>query len=227
LAFLYLKNFVSFKNRFLTIIGLSFLCAICFLLASIFYVSSFWLSIFLIVFALSVFWSQLKISKMLFYESLFSPSQSTRIFPLIESAETFGTIFSGILIALLSTYFDLSVLVALCAILVVCNIPIIFLFNDISVSTPAKILAESNVRKKIKLGDVLKYRGLKLLSIVVFFQFAYFYILEFQFLDFVNNLSHSVNGSDSHDLAADLGFFHMVIGFCNYGLSTVFRIKNC
>lgn len=213
LGFFVFKNFVSFKNRFLTIIGLSFLCAICFLFASIFYISSFWLSIFLIVFALSVFWSQLKISKMLFYESLFSPSQSTRIFPLIESAETFGTIFSGILIALLSTYFDLSVLVAICAILVVLNIPIIFLYNDISVTTPAKILAESNVRKKIKLGDVLKYRGLKLLSIVVFFQFAYFYILEFQFLDFVNNLSHSVSGADSHDLAADLGFFHMVIGF--------------
>lgn len=213
LGFFVFKNFVSFKNRFLTIIGLSFLCATCFLFASIFYVTSFWLSIFLIVFALSVFWSQLKISKMLFYESLFSPSQSTRIFPLIESAETFGTIFSGLVIALLSTYFDLSVLVAICAILVVLNIPIIFLFNDISVSTPAKILAESNVRKKIKLGDILKYRGLILLSIVVFFQFAYFYILEFQFLDFVNNLSHTVGEKNSHDLAADLGFFHMVIGF--------------
>ncbi len=217
-GFFLFKNFVSSKNRTLLIIGMSFLCSLALILSSYFFLSNFWIFASLLLFTLAVFWSQMKISKLLFFESLFSPSQSTRIFPLIESAETIGTVLAGILISVFSTFFELSSLLALSSILVLMNLPILLIFNDRSVSVPAKVISHSHAKhSRVKFNDILNYSGLTYLAIIILFQFAFFYVLEFQFLDFVSQFAD--HGHDDHSMAFDLGFFHMIIG----GMTLVYQ----
>jgi hypothetical protein len=53
----------------------------------------------LVIFALSVLHSQFKIVTSLFTEDLFTPTQSSRVFPVIESAQTIGLIVGGTIIS--------------------------------------------------------------------------------------------------------------------------------
>ncbi len=213
LGFFLFKNLISSKNRILMIIGLSFLCSLFLLLSSLTFISHFWLFAFLLMFTLSVFWTQLKIAKLLFFESLFSPTQSTRIFPLIESADTIGTVLAGFLISILSFYFDLSLLLAVSAIFVLINIPILFFFNEKSVSLPARIMSEYDKVETMSFKKISRYSGVLFLAVIILLQFGFFYVLEFQFLDFVTNYSNSFDDPGHHSMAVDLGFFHMIIGF--------------
>lgn len=97
LGFFLFKNiFNKFKVNDVFIALISVL-SILFLLIP-FLISNQTLFITFVFVAFSLLMNQVKIAKNLFTERSFSPIQSTRIFPVIESAETFAIIISGFLL---------------------------------------------------------------------------------------------------------------------------------
>jgi len=169
----------------------------------------FLISLFLIV---SVFLTQLRIAKMLFVENLFSPIQSSRIFPIIESADTIGVICGGFLITILSSYFPVHLITLFIAFPLLLVIPIIVSFLNQTYKHPLLSALSHNTQS----GETISFthlRSSKLLfsiSMIVFFQYLFFGILEIQYLEQVFQFAHE----SSHNLAFDLGVLHVIFGFC-------------
>ena len=169
----------------------------------------FLVSLFVIV---SVFLTQLRIAKMLFVENLFSPIQSSRIFPIVESADTIGVIFGGFFITVLSSYFPVHLITLFMAFPLALVIPSIVSFLSHSHKHPLLSALSTHSHS----GDTISYKHLKSskllfsIAMIVFFQYLFFGILEIQYLEQVFHFAHD----SSHNLAFDLGVLHVIFGVC-------------
>lgn len=83
----------------------------------------------LVTIAQSIFLSQSFILISLFNEELFTPLESQRTFPIIESAETLGGMLGGLLLSLLAGHIPSYKFVLLWAILVLLILPILLLYK--------------------------------------------------------------------------------------------------
>lgn len=173
--------------------------------------------------SVSLFLSQFKIVRSLFAESIFSPTQAARVFPVIESAETFGVLVGGSLVAFLSLIFPLHKIFLVMVVCMLLCVPTILYYLDKSMLIPYRslfsipekgIVIEEDkdlnwglVRDQIKNNKFVSY-----LFMIVLFQFIFFGILEFHFTfvveEFSKNYHHS--GGLESNLAADLGLIHAV-----------------
>lgn len=228
LGSLLLGNLVTkFKKEYL-LIGFSLFAAISILFSSFFYESK---SIYFLVFtflAVSVFVGQLKIVRMIFTEENFTPSQSHRVLPIIESAETIGIIFGGIIISIFAYSLSMQKFLYIWAISLLLLVPIILWYMSVSIKIPFNEIlnskshlknTDSRFKSVYKLFIALKHnKFIVLLVFVMFLQWAFFSIIEFQYTKALDAAIHPVggvsdSGNHSYALAEKLGSIQAGIGF--------------
>lgn len=148
------------------------------------------LFIFLAIAGLSVVFTQLYILNSGFIEDLFSPLESERTFPLIESAETIGGIVGGLLITSyigsISTIHLLNFLV----VILVMFVPIMVFHRQLLKKLPFIHFKKRRRNKGFSLTEVKKSLShvkhmpfLKVLLLVVLCQWVFANLLEFQFIE--------------------------------------------
>jgi MFS family permease len=173
--------------------------------------------------SVSLFLSQFKIVRSLFAESIFSPTQAARVFPVIESAETFGVLIGGSLVAFLSLMFPIHKIFLVMVVCMLLCVPTILFYLDKSMLVPYRklfsvpekgVLIEED--KDLDWGLIVDQfknnRFVSYLFMIVLFQFIFFGILEFHFTFVVEEFSKSYHhsGGIESNLAADLGLIHAV-----------------
>lgn len=157
----------------------------------------------------AVFVTQLGILISLFNEDLFTPLESQRVFPVIESAETLGGIVGGFLLSTFSHSFPAYKFMVFWVILLLMIVPIVLLFNPRTLDVP-KLEEHKHAPKKLltRFKELKKIPFLKGLLIVVFLHWAVMNIVEFQY---TNALQDAVAHSEHYeeDLTSRLGTLHM------------------
>lgn len=205
--FLFKNIFSKFSLNSIFTILLSLFASICVILP--FIKSNQILFITLVFIAFSLLLNQIKIAKNLFVEDLFSPIQSTRIFPVVEASETMAVILAGLFITIFSTYFSLESIFFMCAFLSAFLLPIIVLHENSSLKQDFNHMFEFNDT----ILDSDSESKLSVIKYVVFFQVLFFVFLEFQYLYLLDQIHHS-------SFAIELGFYHIVFG----GLAIFFQL---
>ncbi|MBT5346589.1 hypothetical protein HOJ01_03500 [bacterium] len=159
--------------------------------------------------AFSLILNQIKIAKNLFVEDLFSPIQSTRIFPVVEASETLAVILAGLFISLFAYNFTFESIFFICAFLSAFLLPIIVLHENSTLKQDFNHLFEFNESPT----DSDSESKLSVVKFVVFFQVLFFVFLEFQYLYLLDLNYHA-------SFAIELGFYHIVFG----GLAIFFQL---
>lgn len=171
----------------------------------------------------SLFLSQFKIVRSLFAEGIFSPTQATRVFPVIESAETIGVLLGGALVAILSILMPLNKIFLVMVVLMLMCVPTMLYYMDKSILIPYRsLLAIPEKGINIHEGEAMDMGLIKsqlknnkfvlFLFLIVLFQFVFFGILEYHFTFVVEEFSKSYHDSGElkSNLAADLGTIHAI-----------------
>jgi len=163
---------------------------------------------------IAIFLNQARVCKMMFVESLFSPTQSSRVFPVIESADTFGLIFGGFIVSMMSSVFEVYMLPLFIALSFLLAVPLIANFTQKSIKHPLTILMhkKSHGFDSIKFKHLLSSNLLLSISAIVFLQFIFFGILELQYVEAVFEFSHGHHGAEGSQFAFDLGILHVIFG---------------
>ncbi|MBD3360883.1 hypothetical protein GF366_03725 [Candidatus Peregrinibacteria bacterium] len=154
-------------------------------------------------------------------EENFTPIESERTFPLIESSETIGGIIAGLIVVLMSNYIPLQIFVLIWTGIVLIMIPCIFLYEHLNkkVKVIPKIKPKRNsfqIYNKIKneLANSNAFSYLKGLFLIVLFQWFLYNLMEFQYTKAVYQSVSSVvidSGSGfEHSLVHDLGQFFIL-----------------
>lgn len=159
----------------------------------------------------AVFVTQLSILISLFNEELFSPLESQRTFPVIESAETLGGIAGGFLLSTFSHSIPAYKFMVLWVILLLLIIPIVLFFNARTLEVPKLEGEHKHGPKKLKesLQAIRKVPFLKALLVVVLLHWAIMNIVEFQYTSALQNaVAHTEHYEE--DLTTRLGTLHMV-----------------
>lgn len=161
------------------------LAAVFLISASIFVLYSNWLFFGLVLLAESVMLAQLNILIAAFVEEMFSPLESQRTFPIVESSETIGLIIGGVIVSSLAHTIPSYKFLYLWVLFIMLLIPIILSFKNLSTEIP---VFESRKEKKssIKrisenLKSAKKNPFLKGLIIIIIFQWMFINLLEFQY----------------------------------------------
>ncbi len=142
-------------------------------------------------FTLSVFLAQLNIILYLFIEELFSPLESERTLPIIESAEPIGGIFAGLLLTASVTVFNLSAVTILyyVGIILFFIVPILLSFLKFTNKVPRLEIKEEIesspenrfARAQKGLRHIKGVTFLKGMLVVVLLHFAFLNLVEFQY----------------------------------------------
>ena len=225
--------FAFFLERFekkKEIVGTTVLAAVLFLLSPFLNeFSTFFYGVMFI--AISVFISQLNIILALFIEELFSPLESERTFPIIESSEPIGGILAGVILTFGVTKFHLSALDLLfyTAVLLLSVVPILFLFlkqtNKVPQLEENELGEESKNRfdrAKKGLRHIKGMPFLKGMLIVVLLHFTFVNLIEFQYTSVLDSsVQHeqesSHGGGNSHNSYAKKADSHNSHGDNSHG----------
>lgn len=166
--------------------------------------------------------SQLYILNSAFIEDLFTPLESERTFPIIESAETIGGILGGLLIAFLAPIIPTQNFVTILAISLVLLAPIM-LFQRIFLKKIPNFIHKKTKGSHFKLKNIKDFFEhiklipfLKVLFVIVIAQWFITNMLEFQFTKalFQNIPANAIH--PEQDLTHGLGSLH--IFFYTFGL---------
>ncbi|MBD3330297.1 hypothetical protein GF354_02075 [Candidatus Peregrinibacteria bacterium] len=175
----------------------------------------------LLIVAEAVFLTQLKLLIDSFTEKMFTPLQSERTFPLIESSLTMGGILAGLLVVLFSSSLEVYKFTYIWIGLILLQIPAL-LFYENYFSKISVLVKREVKRSAINLIDKLKIEFardrhrdfLKGLFLIVLFQWILFNLLEFQYTKAVyNNVSDVVLDAGSgfeHSFVHDLGALFII-----------------
>lgn len=171
----------------------------------------------LLLAAEAVFLVQLKIVSNGFIETLFTPLESERTFPLIESSETIGGIIAGVLVSLLSNTIATSNFVYFWVISLLFILPCILYYKTGMQDVERLSLEEEKhdapsgllERLSDSISQIRHVSFIKGLFFVVIFQWIFANLIEFQYTKAVSeNISATVLGSGSgfeHALVHNLG----------------------
>lgn len=183
----------------------------------------------LLLAAEAVFLVQLKIVSNGFTETLFTPLESERTFPFIESSETIGGIIAGVLVSFLSSTVDPSTFVYFWVTSLLFILPCV-LYYKIKMSGIERLSLEEKEDKKASselpsglferlsdsISQIRHVSFIKCLFFVVIFQWIFANLIEFQYTKAVSeNISAVVLGSGS-------GFEHALV----HSLGTLFILFN-
>lgn len=194
------------------------------LIASVFFSSSSSLLFFgLFLLAQGVFVTQISILISLFTEDLFSPLESQRVFPIIESAETLGGILGGLVLSSFAHTFPAYKFIILWVILLLFLLPIVLKFNPKTMEVPRLPVAQH--RSSIKplwesFQTLKKIPFLRLLMVGILLHWAIMNLVEFEY---TRALQMSVVGQEGsthagevyrEDLMAKIGQLHLLFYSC-------------
>lgn len=172
------------KNKRELVIAITILLASLILISAMFFTYSENILFFiLIIISESVLLSQLSILMTLFNEDLFSPLESQRTFPLIDSAETIGGIAGGLALTLLSSTFPTYKFILLWVISLLLVLPIVLKFNNRTMEVPVISKSETEENEGV-INEVKKFRKIpfvRVLMLVVMMQWAIMNVVEFQY----------------------------------------------
>lgn len=156
-------------------------------------------------------------------EEMFSPLESERVFPFVESADTFGGILAGLLIISLTSTIETPVFLYLWIATIFLTIPLLIFKDSMkSISNEEKEDAEISVGRKFfeKLRDLrkmkVKFSFVKNLIALVLFQWILFNLLEFQYTraiyQSVSNVVLEGGSGFEHTFVHDLGLLSILFG---------------
>jgi len=173
--------------------------------------------------AVSVFLSQFRIVLNSLIEDYFSPLESEKVFPILESSETVGGLMAGVVITFYAAFIKTSIaFIYFWAGLLVLIVPII-MFASV-VLAPTEEGHEKHGKKKenpdliSKIKTIFKenkyYSFIKGLSLIVFLQWVLFNLVEFQYTKAVyQSASHVILEAGSgfeHAFFHDLGILFII-----------------
>lgn len=184
LGALVFRKLVSKFRRELLITTVVFVAAVSLLLSIFFLERDTFLFFTFFLLAQSVMLSQLNILVSLFNEELFSPLESQRTFPIIESAETVGGIMGGLSLSLFATEVPTYKFILLWVLLLLAILPIVLLFNARTMQVPelgTHHAKSSNKKLFESFHEIKKVPFLKTLMLVVVLHWAIINVLEFQY----------------------------------------------
>src|SRR3989339_466946 len=193
------------RKEILIIINI-LLAAILIISATLFVIYSGWIFFGLILIAQSIIISQLNISISILVEDLFTPLESQRTFPIIESSETIGAIIGGIIISTLAysiPSYKFFYIWVLCLMLV---IPIMLSFKSLGTDIPTfeHKKDENNEGGLKKISQSFKRAQkspfLKGLIVVILLQWMVINLVEFQYMKAVEQ---DVTGTEEETLALE------------------------
>lgn len=206
----------TFFNKFrLEVIMIGTVLASClfFLIAHFFGPDRIVLFFTILLVAISVFLMQLRVILESYVEGLFSPLESERAFPFVESAETFGGITAGLLITFLIGDIATSSFIFLLVGLLLLILPLVLLYR---VFSSHRHLSHCKRQKHLGAFEAWsKFSGghfpaslrtyIKGILVIVFLHYMLFNLLEFQYTKAVYmNASHII-------LEAGSGFEHAIV----------------
>lgn len=142
----------------------------------------------LLVVSISIFISQLTIFTNLFIEDLFTPLESERTFPIIESYEVIGGIFGGLMITELSSKVNLNLFIAISGVFLLISAVLMHHFYKYAKKIPfinfhnEKLKSrKSNLSIKETWNKVKVIPFAKTLASIIAIQFIIFTFVEYQF----------------------------------------------
>jgi len=148
------------------------------------------LFVFLAIAGLAIVFKQLYILNSGFIEDLFSPLESERTFPIIESAETIGGIVGGLLITSQIGSLSAGHLLNFLVIILVMFVPIMMFHRQLLKKLPFIHFKKRSKKKRFNileakdsLNNVKNIPFLKVLLLVVICQWIFANLLEFQFIE--------------------------------------------
>ncbi|MBT4937464.1 MFS transporter, partial [Candidatus Peregrinibacteria bacterium] len=173
--------------------------------------------------SISVIISQLNIITSLFIEELFSPLESERTFPIIESSEPLGGIAAGSILYAGVTFFHFSAMHLLYFVggIITLVIPVLLIFMKVANKVPKlesqeeKMARKNNRFEKTKKG-LRHIKGLPFLKgmlLVVFLHFAFVNLVEFQYTTVLDAaVQHEESSTESHAdaLTHGLALWHVM-----------------
>ena len=182
------KNFIRKVRRELLITITVLLAAAC-LICSIMFIQTNVVYFFgLLLVAQAVLLAQLTILLSLFNEELFTPLESQRTFPFIESAETLGGIAGGLALGGLATFIPIYKIIIIWAISLLFILPIVLRYNSRTMDIPKlekeaeEIEEHKKHHEKIKPFRALrKTPFLKVMLLVIILHWGMMNIIEFQY----------------------------------------------
>jgi len=158
------------------------------LVSSIMFIQTNMMAFFLLLLlAESVLLAQLQILLSLFNEDLFTPLESQRTFPIIESAETIGAIAGGLVLSLFAEIVPAYKFILLWAIALILILPIVLFFNPRTLEVPKLVglKAANPIKKKKRLkesfSDLRKVPFLKVLMVIVVLHWGMMNMIEYQY----------------------------------------------
>lgn len=186
LGAIFFRNFIR-KIKLELLISLTVLSASVFILFSMFFIyTSSFLFFGFILFSEAVLLAQLNILLSLFNEELFSPLESQRTFPIIDSAETIGGIFGGLALTFLSNSIPAYKFLLIWVLSLLLILPIVLKFNSKTMDTPTIQDTEEEDENKHativqSIHKMKKVPFLKGLMVVILLQWAIMNVVEFQY----------------------------------------------
>jgi len=219
------SNFInSFKKTHL-IIGTILAGATLLFLSTFFATANETIFIFLCIIIESIFLSQLYILNSAFIEELFTPMESEKTFPLIESAETFGGIVGGLVVVLHANNIATYKFIYMWIVLMLLIIPIIIGYQKLYKKTPhlapkkRKYLTHFNTKEiKGTLDKIKSMPFLKTLLFVILIQWILVNLMEFQYTKAVVQNIHEPEVTMQQALTHGLGTLHIL--FHSFALLT-------
>lgn len=209
---IYSQILYAFENRTLIIVSIITAMGLLVLDATVF---SHYLPAFLIVtlIILSVFVSQLHIMLLAFIEELFTPNENERANPLIETSEPIGGIIGGIILATFAGQIHITDFTYFWAFFVLIIIPVLLFFYRKRHKFMTLVHAEENAveeghHNRIRQG-ISHLRAIpfvKFLAIVIFCQWMFVNILNYQYTKVVDeSVTHDpkspiVQEEEHHDI---------------------------
>ncbi len=212
---LFSKIIEKIRREILIIINI--LVAATFLIAAtIFVASSNWIFFGIVLAAESIMLAQLNILISLFIEELFTPLESQRTFPLIESSETLGAIAGGIIVSTLAHSIPSYKFLYIWVLAIMLVIPIILSFKRLNTELPSfeEKKEEKNSFSKIasNFKKAQKSPFLKGLIVVIILQWMFINLLEFQYTKSVQqNVYHETEETLVHDIAPEENMYTSII----------------
>lgn len=209
------------KIRREILIAFSVLVAGILLITSLFFIqNNYPIHIGLLLICEAMLVSQIYILVSLFYEDLFTPLESQRTFPIIESAEIFGTLAGGITLSIYATSIAPYKFIAIWAISLILILPIILLFNSKTMDIPKLQTEDEKLEKLHKANlsknfeEIKKVPFLKGLMWIVFINWGIMNLIEFQYTAAIQEqvmLSKHSTGIDFEgDISQKLGTLHII-----------------
>jgi len=199
------------------------------LLISALFIKSFseLLFIFMAIPVLGVFLSQIYILNSGFIEDLFTPLESERTFPVIESAETIGGIVGALIMTLLATQITPANLLNISVVCLALIAPLIMFHRKLLKRMPFLSYKKDKSNEKLGLNKVKKIFEnfktlpfLKVLFVVVITQWIFLNLLEFQFTKAVYSNMSSTIVNPAQELTHGLSELHIFF----FGFALIMQI---